>query len=302
MSKTTKNSGTKFPPIVFFGTEKHSLITLKALVDANFPVSMVITKPDRRKKRSNKTESPAVKTYAINHGIKVLQPKKISEISSEISALNNPIGVLVSYGKIIPQSIIDLFQPGIINIHPSLLPKYRGPSPIESAIANRDNKTGVSIIKIEKNMDSGPIYTQVPFLLDGNESKLDLYDKLFKLGTDLLIMNIEKIANSSLKPIKQDSSEATYCNLLTKEDGMLDLSKLTPGEAEAKIRAYLGFPKTRLNIDRYNLIVTKAHGVMTKKTALDLPCRNGAFLSIDELIAPSGKTMSGDDFIRGYLK
>lgn len=287
-------------PIVFFGTEDHSLVALNALFDAGFPIALIVTKPDSAKGRGKKTSAPPVKTFAFEHNIPVLQPTKLSEIIPTVSALDSPIGVLVSFGKIIPQSILDLFTPGIINLHPSLLPLYRGPSPIESAIANRDAKTGVTIMKLEAKMDAGPIYFQTPYALDFTETRPELYDTLFTLGANLLVAHLPRIASGELAPTAQNEADATYCHLLSKDDSHLDLDRLTPGEAEARIRAHLGFPRSRISIGPYDLIVTRAHGVMDKKTPLDLPCANGAFLSIDELIAPSGKKMQGSDFLRGY--
>lgn len=299
MSKTITNSGIN-QPIVFFGTEEHSLIALRGLVESGMPVAAVVTKPDAAKGRGKKLTSPAVKVYAEEHNIPVWQPTKLKDIAEGIQELNNPVGILVSYGKIIPKKTLELFTPGIINVHPSLLPKYRGPSPIESAIVNRDNKTGVTIMCLVSAMDAGPIYLQVPYALDFTETKPELYDTLFTLGTNLLISKLSAILSGELQPIPQDDNDASYCALLSKEDGNLDLTALTPGEAEARVRAYLGYPRTRVTIGEYNIIVTKAHGVMTQKTPLDLECANGAFLSIDELIAPSGKTMSANDFLRGY--
>jgi len=299
MSKTTQTSGIN-TPIVFFGTEDHSLIALQALVDAGYPVAAVVTKPDMPKGRGKRLTAPAVKTYSTEKNIPVWQPTKLKEITEAIKQLGNPVGVLVSFGKIIPQATLDLFTPGIINVHPSLLPLYRGPSPIESAILNRDNKTGVTIMKLEAAMDAGPIYVQVPYALDFTETKPELYDTLFTLGANLLVSNLASIVSGELQPTAQDESAATYCSLLNKDMSPLDLSKLTPGDAEAHVRAYLGFPRSRVTIGQYNLIITKAHGVMTKETPLDLVCANGAFLAIDEVIAPSGKTMSAKEFLRGY--
>lgn len=299
MSKITPPSGIN-QPIVFFGTEEHSLITLRGLVEAGIPVAAVVTKPDTAKGRGKKVTAPAVKQYAELHTIPVWQPTRLQDIATDIQKLNNPVGILVSYGKIIPKSILDLFSPGIINVHPSLLPKYRGPSPIESAIANRDNKTGVTIMELVSAMDAGPIYSQAPYALDYTETKPELYDTLFTLGTNILISKLPSILSRELQPIPQDESSASYCSLLSKQDGELDLASLTPGDAEARIRAYLGYPRSRVTIGHYTIIVTKAHGVMTQKTPLDLPCANGAFLSIDELVAPSGKTMGSAEFLRGH--
>lgn len=296
MSSGTKN------PLVFFGTEDFSLIALKALVEAGYHIEAVITKPDTKRGRGGKLTEPAVKVFAREHNIPVWQPSRLLDIASDIDSIGSPTGVLVSYGKIIPQQILDLFSPGIINVHPSLLPEYRGPSPIEAAIANRDGRTGVSIMKLSAEMDAGPIYFQTPYALDQTETRPELYDTLGQLGANLLIQHLPSILDDSLQPTAQNDADATYTQLLTKDNSSLNLSKLTPGEAEARIRAHLGFPRSRLKIGSHDVIVTKAHVVMDKKTPLDLKCANGAYLSIDELVAPSGKTISGDAFIRGYLR
>jgi methionyl-tRNA formyltransferase len=300
MSKTTPTSGKTSQPIVFFGTEEYSLYSLNALVEAGFPIAAVVTKPDSKRGRGKQLTQPAIKTYALRYGIPVWQPSKLADIVDDIKAIHQPAGVLVSFGKIIPQSVIELFTPGIVNVHPSLLPEYRGPSPIESAIANRDARTGVTLMQLVKAMDAGPIYMQVPYALDHTETKPELYHTLGTLGANLLVQSLPAILSGELQPTPQDNDSATYCQLLTKDQSWLDLTHKTPGELEAEIRAYLGYPKSRVTIGDYEIVVTKAHGVMTKKTPLDLECANGAFLSIDELVAPSGKTMNAEAFLRGY--
>lgn len=289
-------------PVVFFGTEDFSLYSLKTLIEAGFPVVAVVTKPDTKRGRDRALTQPAVKSYAEEHGVLVLQPSNLSDITQYIGSLSSPVGVLASYGKIIPQSILDLFSPGIINIHPSLLPKYRGPSPIEAAIEHRDSHTGVSIMKLVAKMDAGPIYTQAPYALDQTESKPELYNTLGLMGANLLAHTLLSIVDGSLQPTPQNESEATYCPLLSKKESLLDPKKITPGDAEARIRAHLGFPRTRMTIAGHQIIVTKAHAVMSKRTPLDIQCKNGAYLSIDELIAPTGRTMDAKGFINGYLR
>ncbi|MGB4762813.1 MAG: methionyl-tRNA formyltransferase [Candidatus Saccharimonas sp.] len=299
MSKTARNSGSN-RPIIFFGTEDFSLYSLRALVEHGFTIAAVVTKPDTQRGRGKKLTAPAVKAFASSHNIPVWQPARLADIVDNIKSVDTPIGVLVSYGKIIPESILELFHPGIINVHPSLLPKYRGPSPVESAIINRDNHTGVTIMKLVKAMDAGPIYTQVPYALDFTETRSELYEILGLLGANILVDKLPAIIDATLVPEEQVESDASYCTLLSKEQSWLDISAKTPGELEAQIRAHLGYPKSRLTLGTHEVIVTKAHGVMTKKTPLDLECANGAFLSIDELVAPSGKVVSADAFLRGY--
>ena len=290
------------PPIVFFGTEEHSLITLKALCDANLPVVAIVTKPDAPKGRGGKITEPAVKTFAREHDITVWQPAKLKDIADNIKQLNNPIGVLVSYGKIIPQSIIDLFSPGIINVHPSLLPNYRGPSPIEAAMTNLDTETGVSIMQLDADMDAGPVYHQEKITLTSHESRAELYDQLFALGSEKLVELLPRIVSGDLQPVEQDHAAATYCALLSKKDALLDPAKLTATQAEARVRAHLGFPRTKLAFDSLELIITAAHVATEPHTALDQQFTDGNYLIIDELLAPSGKKMTAEAFLRGHQR
>jgi methionyl-tRNA formyltransferase len=285
---------------VFFGSEEFSLYSLRALVEAGYTVAAVVTKPNTRRGRGHAMTEPAVKQFATAHGIPVWQPAELRELLSLIAPLEPVMGVLVSYGRILPPELLDAFTPGIVNLHPSLLPQYRGPSPIESAIANRDARTGVTLMQLASAMDAGPIYAQYPYALDGTETRPELYELLGALGAHALARILPAIAEGTLQPTPQDETQASYCRLLKKTDAYLDLTTLTPGEAEARVRAYLGFPRSRIIIGVYDLIILKAHAVMTKKTPLDIPCANGAFLSIDLLIAPSGRTMTADEFLRGY--
>ncbi len=288
------------PPIIFFGTEEHSLIALKALYDADLPIAAVITKPDAPKGRGSKLSEPAVKTFARERGITVWQPAKLKDIADNIKQLNKPVGVLVSYGKIIPQNIIDLFSPGIINVHPSLLPKYRGPSPIEAAMTNLDHETGVSIMQLNADMDAGPIYHQEKIALTGSESRAELYDKLFSLGSEKLVELLPRIIDGSLQPTPQNHAKATYCALLSKKDSLLDPTILTAAQAEARIRAHLGFPRSKLAFDNLELIITAAHVEAQPRTAIDQQFTDGNYLIVDQLIAPtSGKQMTAEAFLRG---
>lgn len=286
--------------IIFFGTEQFSLAALTGLIDAGYDIAAVVTKPDSKKGRGQKLVPPSVKVLATQHNIPVWQPTKVAEINENIKALGAVAGVLVSYGKIIPQSTIDLFSPGIINVHPSLLPKYRGPTPIESAIKNGDEKTGISIMQLSAAMDAGPVYATKDYPLDGHETKPELYRALAITGTNFLLETLPRILDGSLAPTPQREDEATYCKLLQKTDAELDLAQLTATEAERTVRAHLGFPKSKVQIGDHAVIITKAHVSATKKTPLDFACQDGAFLSVDELIAPSGRHMDAAAFLRGY--
>ena len=289
------------PKIVFFGTESYSLITLKALVENSFNVICVVTKPDTKRERGHKLVEPPVKTFAKSHNIPVLQPNKVGEITEYIKQFQPVTGILVAYGKIIPQSVIDLFTPGIINVHPSLLPKYRGPSPIESAIANQDTETGVSIMQLDDKMDAGPVYTQTRQALTGRETKPELYNQLFHDGSALLTKILPGIVGGILQAVPQNHSAATYCQLLNKDISHLDPETMTAAEADAHVRAYLGFPRSRLKINNAELIITKAHANTSSLSPIDVQCADGNWLVIDELISPtSGKKMTAEAFLRGH--
>lgn len=286
--------------IIFFGTEDFSLVSLSQLIEAGYDIAAVVTKPDSYKGRGQKLTAPIVKALAEKHGIPVWQPTKLLDIANDIRRCGNVAGVLVSYGKIIPQSIIDLFAPGIINVHPSLLPLYRGPSPIESAIAKGDSQTGVSIMQLAAAMDAGPVYTQEVYLLNGKETRPALYGMFAEKGAALLINTLPSILDGSLQPYEQDEMCASYCHLLQKSDTLLDVSRLTASEAERRVRAHLGFPKTKTTVLGHDIIITKSHIENHKKTPLDILCQDGDYLSIDELIAPSGRAITAEAFLNGY--
>ena len=288
--------------IIFFGTEAFSADALRALIASNFNVVAVVTKPDQPKGRGHKLTEPLVKTIAREHDIPVWQPTKLADVAEQITSLQPVAGVLVSYGKIIPQSIIDLFTPGIINVHPSLLPRYRGPSPIEAAIIHHDNQTGVTIMQLSAAMDAGPIYAQRIIPLDHTETKPALYATLSRIGNQLLIDTLPDILSGALTPTPQNDADATYCSLLSKQDGLLDPADLTAVQAEARVRAFLGFPRTRLPLGDQTLIIiiTRAHVSKTAETPLSVQFSDGNYLIPNELIAPSGKTMPAEAFLRGH--
>ena len=268
-------------PIVFFGTEDFSAISLAQLLEHSFPVRLVITKPDSRRGRGKQLCQPAVKQLALAHNIPVLQPTKLRDIIPDIQALDQPVGVLVSFGKIIPQVVIDCFSPGIINLHPSLLPRYRGPSPIAA-------------------MDAGPAYAQLTHPLRGDEQQLELYSTLGQLGSKALVQLLPRIVSGSLQPTPQDESAASYCQLLTKASGIINPAQHTAAAAEAMVRAYHHYPRARLQLGERHYIITQAHTALAPVTTLDPRCSDDTYLVIDQLIAPSGKELSAAAFLRGY--
>ena len=289
--------------LVFFGTEDFSLPSLKALIEGGFTVVAVVTKPDSARGRSGKLVAPAVKTYAESHNIPVYQPQKLADIQAELIELQADAGVLVSYGKILPQRTLDVFEPiGIINLHPSALPHYRGPAPIEAAILNGDESIGISIMKLTYEMDAGPVFAQKTLALTGTETKPELYDRLARVGASLLCQTLPAILKNQIEAKNQKESDVSYTSLLRKQDGILDPTTDTAHVLERKVRAYLTYPKTRLNLHGIDVIVTSVFVTESSSSApLVIGCANDTYLAVRELIAPSGKTMSGEAFKRGYL-
>lgn len=285
--------------IVFFGTDSFSLVTLQGLIDSGYKISAVITKPDSKSGRGQTLKPSIVKQLANNHHIPVWEPLKVADVNDNIAELGDAIGILSSYGKIIPESTINLFKPGIINIHPSLLPIYRGPSPIETAIKNGDEITGVSIMQLSAGMDSGPIYQQTKYKLSGTETSPELYQKLADLGTQNILELLPGIIDGSIQPTPQNDDDAVYCRLISKDESLIKPNEITASEGERMVRAYLEFPRTKIETFGKMIIITKAHTSIEQTTKLDILCKDGNYLSIDQLIAPSGRLMSKKDFLNG---
>ena len=294
----------KKTPIIFFGTEDFSAVSLQKLIDEGFEIAGIITKPDSRKGRGQKFQSPKVKQIGKKFNIPVLQPQKMSEITDFVKKFEKPAGVLVSFGRIIPQEIIDLFTPAIVNVHPSLLPKYRGSSPIESAILNGDEKTGVSLMKLSKEMDAGDVYSQKEIELSKTETASDLYKTCGEIGAEMLVRDLPKIISGEIKGLKQDDSQAEYCQLLKKSDALLSQDKQTAEQAEQQIRAFEIFPKSKTKLGEHLIIVKSAKVVSSNpgNSPLTLKFAEGTFLKIERLITPNGKETTAESFENGYLK
>lgn len=294
----------KKTPIIFFGTEDFSAVSLQKLIDEGFKIAGIITKPDSRKGRGQKFQAPKVKQTGEKFNIPVLQPQKMSEITDFVKKFEKPVGVLVSFGRIIPQEIIDLFTPAIVNVHPSLLPKYRGSSPIESAILNGDEKTGVSLMKLSKEMDAGDVYSQEEIELSKTETASDLYKTCGEIGAEMLVRDLPKIISGEIKGQKQDDSQAEYCQLLKKSDALLSQNEQTAEQAEQQIRAFEIFPKSKIKLGEHLIIVKSAKVVSSnpENSPLTLKFAEGTFLKIERLITPNGKETAAKSFENGYLK
>jgi methionyl-tRNA formyltransferase len=296
----------KSKKLVFFGNERlatgvsrTSAPTLRGLIDNGYEVTAVVS--NYEKGRSRNARELEIAEVAKQHNIPVLLPTHLDDIKDDIKSMKADFGVLVAYGKIIPKEIIDIFPHGIINIHPSLLPKYRGPTPIEQAILDGASETGTSIMQLVLKMDAGAVYAQDKIKLTGHESKEELAEELLLRGVGLLINSLHQILDKSLLPTLQDESQASYTHLLKKEDGIINWEQPAK-QIEREVRAYAGFPKSRTKIVSRDIVITKARVAKHKEDGgLVMECQPG-WLEIKELIAPSGRKITGAEFIRGYSK
>src|SRR5437879_2076868 len=206
--------------LIFLGTPQFAVRSLEALVTAGHQVQAVFTQPDRPKGRGNTMAASPVKETSLRLGLPVLQPERIRkpEVVEQVAAMKPEVMVVVGYGQIIPQSIIDIPPRGIINVHASLLPKYRGAAPIQWAIANGETRSGVTTMRIDAGLDTGDMLLKWETEIGPEENALDLGARLADAGAQLLIRTIEE----NPTPVKQDPAEATYAPILKKEDGSID--------------------------------------------------------------------------------
>lgn len=298
--------------IVFFGNERlatgvnTSAPTLRSLIDEGYEICAVVTNYEKAMSRS--ARSLEIADVANKNGIPVLIPAKPTEIKELLESYHAGVGVLVAYGKIIPQSIIDIFPKGIVNIHPSLLPLHRGPIPIESVILDGSDRTGVSIMQLVKAMDAGPVFGQSEVILNGNETKQELADNLLDVGSAMLKELLPGILDGSIVGLPQDESRATYDKLISKEDGWIDWSK-SAADIEREIRAFAEWPKSRTKIADRDIVITKvrfidesgqAGKVIIQSKEIVIFCGDSAL--VIEKLKPAGKNeMTGENFINGYM-
>jgi methionyl-tRNA formyltransferase len=229
--------------LVFMGTPRFAVPTLEAVIAAGHQLAAVYTQPDRPKGRGQQLAPSPVKQCALAHGIPVYQPERIRrpEIVAELAAMRADAMVVVGYGQIIPQSIIDLPPLGIVNVHASLLPKYRGAGPIQWAIANGETITGVTTMRIDAGLDTGDMLLKRETRIEPEETAIELGERLSRIGADLLVETLQGLASGSIQPEPQDSTQASYAPILKKEDGRIDWSQ-PAGQIHNRIRGFLPWP------------------------------------------------------------
>lgn len=220
----------------FYGSDEVSIGVLEALAKNGLTPSLIVTNPDRPAGRHFELKETLVKEYALTYDIPAVTPENLIDFNYD-SNLGIKLAVVASYGKIIPQDLITKHEYGMLNVHPSLLPKFRGPTPMPTFILSGEMETGVTIILMDEKMDHGPIIAQEKFTPTVNVTYPELRDQLSTLGGELLAKNLATYLNGDLKPIEQDHSVATFCKLLTKTDGEIDLAD-DPRLSDRKYRAY----------------------------------------------------------------
>lgn len=292
--------------VLFFGTENFAAAILAALLDnKNFEVAGVVTAPDRPVGRHQTLQKSPVKLLAEAHGLKVEQPEKLknSDLKFPISDLN----VVCDYGLIIPKTILDTPKFGSINVHPSLLPKYRGPSPIQTALINGDKETGVTIMLMDEKMDHGPILVQKTVLISPDDTYPLLGNKLAKEAQILLLKTLLEWVKGQITPQTQDEAQATICHIFKREDGLLDLNK-TALEIYNQFRGLTPWPGVWFNWQgkRVKLLLIKPANLkapqkefMGVSGKLFLGCADGS-LEVLELQVEGKKTMNAKEFMNGY--
>lgn len=293
MNQKEKNK----PNFAFWGTDEFSLTVLERLKKNNYLPSIVVTVPDQPQGRKMILTPPLVKIWAKENNIDFIQPTNLRELDKDTKAQLNKsydFFLIASYGKIIPADILNIPHHGSLNIHPSLLPKYRGPSPLETAILNGDEETGVTIMLVDAEMDHGPILAQEKIELKDRYNFANLRDKLATLGTDLLLKILPDYLDNKLKPEEQDHTQATITKKFTKDDGYLDPQ--TP--VISRYRKFLAlnpWPGTYFDYPgpqgKIRLIIKEAH--------LEKSENNEEKIVYDKVIPAGRKEMSWDAFLKG---
>jgi len=310
--------------IVFMGTPSIAVPILKTIYNSpNFEVVLVVTEPDKPAGRTQKPLPSAAKQFALEKKLKIAQPSKIIQIKDQLRKSRAVVALVTAYGQLIPEEILKVFKYGILNVHFSLLPRWRGASPIQYALMNGDKITGTTLMKMDKNLDTGPILAQKKIKIEPDDDFSTLSQKLTKLSIQFLEKSIINYLYGKLKPVPQDNSKATYTKLLKKEDGLIDWKKPAI-EIANQIRAFSVWPKSyTFWLANRNLIQSqKSKRIIIKKaTALPItpepPAVCGTVfkeketgqlavltgkgsLIIEKLQLEGKKEMKSSDFLNGY--
>lgn len=299
---SAKNRG-----IIFFGTPEFAIPTLRALLEKGEYISLVVTQPDKPKGRGKTLQASEVKKLALDKGLNVVQPEKIRDekFIETIKRLSPEFAIVVAYGKILPKELLSIPKYGFINLHASLLPKYRGAAPIQWALIRGEEKTGVTTMLIDEGLDTGDILMQRELQIDKQDNSLSLSEKLSKLGADLVLETIDKIRKGLIVPVPQ-KGEPSYAPQLKKEDGQINW-KCSAEDIFNLIRGTYPWPCAYcfLNNERIKIIKaeftegTGSPGVILKAKD-ELIVGTGSGLLKILLIQPEGKrVMTAKEFLAG---
>lgn len=298
--------------IVFMGTPAFAVPALQALHDHHFTVLQVVTQPDRAKGRGRQPAPPPVKMSAQALGFPVIQPLSIKgeDVYRQLASLHPDIFVVVAFGHILSRRLLGLPRLGAINVHASLLPKYRGPAPIQRAIIAGESETGITTMQLDTGLDTGDILLSEKLTIESHDTAQSLQDRLSTLGAGLLIRTLKGLERGNITPVSQDHLNATYAPLLKKAEGCMDWH-LPAAALERFIRgmtpwpgAFTFYQKKRLKIYKAAVMPEarpEAPGTVVKSFPDELRLTTGeGILSILELQGESGKRLAIKDFLRGF--
>ncbi|RBP48832.1 methionyl-tRNA formyltransferase [Arenicella xantha] len=302
--------------VIFAGTPEFAVAPLSALIDSHDVVA-VFTQPDRRSGRGKKLSPPPVKRVAEQHNIPVFQPTSLKNEVANVQALNADIMVVVAYGMLLPQSILDVPALGCLNIHASLLPRWRGAAPIQRAIEAGDSETGASIMQMERGLDTGPVFQMRKIMIAPDETSASLHDKLAALGAEGIIETLTNLAeNPKLVPTPQDHDQSCYAKKIEKHESIVDWN-LSAAAIDRKARAFFPWPGCQTQHGDTRLRISDTHPNVQDATvsqqsaptpgtiiALDddgisVACATGS-LKIGTLQRDGSRAMPYKEFRNGY--
>jgi methionyl-tRNA formyltransferase len=300
--------------LVLCGTPQFAVPTLDALVAAGHTVQLVVSQPDRPSGRGQQLSAPAVKQRALELGLPVVQPQSIknnAEFRTQLEELQPQAIIVVAYGRIIPQWMIDLPPLGNLNAHAALLPKYRGAAPIQWAIANGEKVTGVTTMRIDAGLDTGDMLLQAEIPIAPDDTAVTLSPKLAELGAALIVETLQRLEAGKLSPTPQDDSRATFAPILKKEDGRIDFSR-SAHEIHNRLRGFKPWPGAFTSFRGKSLAIVSARPlapgaelvppgrVRLLGDRLLVGAGNDTALELLELQPEGKKKMSAADFVNGY--
>jgi methionyl-tRNA formyltransferase len=304
--------------LVFCGTPRFAVPTLEALLSAGHEVALVVSQPDRPAGREQQLVAPPVKDIAIRAGIAVAQPDKIRnnvEFRAQLEVIAPDAIVVVAYGRIVPLWMLALPRLGCINLHASLLPKYRGAAPIQWAVASGETATGNTTMLLEEGLDTGPILLQQTIPIAPEQTAADLFDVLAQAGAPLMVETLAELADGSVQPKAQDDSLATLAPLLDREDARMDFASRTAVELKDRWRGFQPWPGAFTSLNGKKLIVHRleipdspvsaglnqaAPGeIRVEGHRLLVACAHSTWLELIELQLEGKKRLSAADFLRG---